>query len=211
MNSTFSRRDSLKLMLNMGVATFAGSSILHSTNVFAQQATAVLGHFGSANPQTLGKASGSFAQGVRLRREDRFRHRRQRRAGHRRHCGQQHGHLQRRLVADGGGLRAGHQDVDGLRREVHHGQRVPRGAQGCRHQHAEGPEGQEDRHALQHVGAFRDARRLEDSGSHRVRRNVSSTSRPTRSWPRGSARTSTGLTSGTPCWATCWPTTASCC
>jgi taurine transport system substrate-binding protein len=62
MNSTFSRRDSLKLMLNMGVATFAGSSILHSTNVFAQQATAVLGHFGSANPQTLGKASGSFAR-----------------------------------------------------------------------------------------------------------------------------------------------------
>ena len=62
MNNRFSRRDSLKLMLNMGVATFAGGAMLRSRNVFAQQATAVLGHFGSANPQTFGKANGGFAK-----------------------------------------------------------------------------------------------------------------------------------------------------
>jgi taurine transport system substrate-binding protein len=62
MNSTFSRRDALKLALNMGVATFAGGTMLRSRSVFAQQVTAVLGHFGSANPQTLGKANGAFAK-----------------------------------------------------------------------------------------------------------------------------------------------------
>jgi taurine transport system substrate-binding protein len=62
MNGRFSRRDALKLALNMGVATFAGGVLLRSRNVFAQQATAVLGHFGSANPQTLGKANGAFAK-----------------------------------------------------------------------------------------------------------------------------------------------------
>ena len=62
MNDTFSRRDTLKLMANMGIATFAGGAMLRSRSVFAQQTTAVLGHFGSANPQTLGKASGSFAK-----------------------------------------------------------------------------------------------------------------------------------------------------
>jgi taurine transport system substrate-binding protein len=62
MNGRFSRRDALKLALNMGVATFAGGALLRSRNVFAQQATAVLGHFGSANPQTLGKANGAFAK-----------------------------------------------------------------------------------------------------------------------------------------------------
>jgi taurine transport system substrate-binding protein len=62
MNNTFSRRDTLKLIANMGVATFTGGAMLGSRSVFAQQATAVLGHFGSANPQTLGKASGSFAK-----------------------------------------------------------------------------------------------------------------------------------------------------
>jgi taurine transport system substrate-binding protein len=62
MYKVFSRRDALKLALNMGVATFAGGALLRSRNVFAQQATAVLGHFGSANPQTLGKANGAFAK-----------------------------------------------------------------------------------------------------------------------------------------------------
>ncbi len=62
MNTKFSRRDTLKLMANMGIATFAGGAMLGSRSVFAQQATVVLGHFGSANPQTLGKASGSFAK-----------------------------------------------------------------------------------------------------------------------------------------------------
>jgi taurine transport system substrate-binding protein len=55
-----SRRDALKLMMNMGVVTVAGGSVIGSRNVFAQQATAVLGHFGSANPQTFAKASGAF-------------------------------------------------------------------------------------------------------------------------------------------------------
>jgi taurine transport system substrate-binding protein len=64
MNTRFSRRDTLKLMANMGVATFAGGAMLGARSVFAQQATAVLGHFGSANPQTLGKASGSFASAL---------------------------------------------------------------------------------------------------------------------------------------------------
>jgi len=48
MNSRFSRRDSIKLIFSMGVATFAGGAVLRSRNAFAQQVTAVLGHFGSA-------------------------------------------------------------------------------------------------------------------------------------------------------------------
>ena len=62
MKSSFSRRDTLKLMLNMGVATFAGGAMLAPRAAQAQQAVAVLGHFGSANPQTLGKATGGFAK-----------------------------------------------------------------------------------------------------------------------------------------------------
>jgi taurine transport system substrate-binding protein len=62
MSNRFSRRDSLKLMFNIGVATFAGSAMLRSRYVFAQQVTAVLGHFGSANPQTFGKANEGFAK-----------------------------------------------------------------------------------------------------------------------------------------------------
>jgi len=62
MTTTLSRRDALKLITNMGVATFAGGSLLASRSVFAQQAAAVLGHFGSANPQTMGKANGGFAK-----------------------------------------------------------------------------------------------------------------------------------------------------
>ena len=62
MNSSFSRRDTLKLMLNVGVATFAGGAMLAPRDARAEQATAVLGHFGSANPQTLGKATDAFAK-----------------------------------------------------------------------------------------------------------------------------------------------------
>ena len=62
MTREISRRDALKLALNMGVATFAGGALLGARSVFAQQVTAVLGHFGSANPQTLGKANGAFAK-----------------------------------------------------------------------------------------------------------------------------------------------------
>jgi taurine transport system substrate-binding protein len=51
-------------MLNIGVATFAGGALLRSRNVLAQQATAMLGHFGSANPQTFGKANGGFAKAL---------------------------------------------------------------------------------------------------------------------------------------------------
>jgi len=62
--TTFSRRDAMKLMLNMGVVTVAGGGVLAPHRAFAQQAAAaaVLGHFGSANPQTMGKATGSFAK-----------------------------------------------------------------------------------------------------------------------------------------------------
>ena len=162
MNAKLSRRDTLKLMVNMGVATFAGGAMLASRSVFAQQATAVLGHFGSANPQTFGKATGAFAKAFGPNVKTEFVDGRRRPAGDRRHRRQQHGYLQCRLVADGGGLRARHQDVDGLRREVHHRQRVPGGAQGRRHQHAQGTQGQEDRPAVQHLGAFRDACRAED-------------------------------------------------
>ncbi|HXX82913.1 MAG TPA: ABC transporter substrate-binding protein [Casimicrobiaceae bacterium] len=62
MNGIFSRRDALKLALNISVATFAGGALVRARSVFAQQVTAVLGHFGSANPQTLGKANGAFAK-----------------------------------------------------------------------------------------------------------------------------------------------------
>ena len=62
MSTGFSRRETLKLMRNIGVATFAGGAMLRPRSVFAQQATAVLGHFGSANPQTFGKATDGFAK-----------------------------------------------------------------------------------------------------------------------------------------------------
>jgi len=62
MSMDISRRDALKLMLNVGVATFAGGAMIAPRRAFAQQATAVLGHFGSANPQTMGKATGAFAK-----------------------------------------------------------------------------------------------------------------------------------------------------
>ena len=64
MTTAFSRRDALKLIGNMGVATFAGGAMLASRPLFAQQATAVLGHFGSANPQTMGKANGAFSKAL---------------------------------------------------------------------------------------------------------------------------------------------------
>jgi taurine transport system substrate-binding protein len=62
MTTNFSRRDALKVMLNMGVMTFAGGAMVVSRGALAQQTTAVLGHFGSANPQTFGKANGGFAK-----------------------------------------------------------------------------------------------------------------------------------------------------
>jgi len=64
MTTAFSRRDALKLIGNMGVATFAGGAMLASRPLFAQQPTAVLGHFGPANPQTMGKANGAFSKAL---------------------------------------------------------------------------------------------------------------------------------------------------
>jgi hypothetical protein len=55
-----SRRDALKLMMNMGVVTMAGGSMLASRSLFAQQATAVLGHFGRPIRRRSRKASGAF-------------------------------------------------------------------------------------------------------------------------------------------------------
>ncbi len=51
-------------MMTRGVATVAGGSMLGARRLFAQQATAMLGHFGSANPQTFAKASGAFAKAM---------------------------------------------------------------------------------------------------------------------------------------------------
>lgn len=64
MSTGISRRDALKLVGNIGLVTFAGGSVVASRSVLAQQATAVLGHFGSANPQTMGKATGAFAKAM---------------------------------------------------------------------------------------------------------------------------------------------------
>ena len=62
MSVSISRRQTLKLLRNVGVATFAGGALFSSRRSLAQQATAVLGHFGSANPQTFAKATGAFAK-----------------------------------------------------------------------------------------------------------------------------------------------------
>lgn len=59
MTGSFSRRDALKLMANIGVMTVTSGM---AVPLRAQQATAMLGHFGSANPQTFGKANGGFAK-----------------------------------------------------------------------------------------------------------------------------------------------------
>ncbi|HEX8013045.1 MAG TPA: hypothetical protein VF814_19270 [Casimicrobiaceae bacterium] len=90
----------------------------------AQQVAAVLGHFGSANPQTLGKALGTFAKafGRNVKTDFATVGGGRRAAGARGDRGQQH-------LADGRWLRTRHQDIDRVRREVHHRQRVPRGAQ----------------------------------------------------------------------------------
>ena len=55
-----SRRDFGLLAANVGVATFIGSSLLGARGARAAGDTAVLGHFGSANPQTYAKATGAF-------------------------------------------------------------------------------------------------------------------------------------------------------
>src|SRR5947208_5744952 len=62
MSRSLSRRETLRVLRNIGVATFAGGALLVPRKSTAQQATAVLGHFGSANPQTFGKATGAFAK-----------------------------------------------------------------------------------------------------------------------------------------------------
>ena len=59
-----SRRDFLKLSGQIGVATFAGGAMLPTGSARAQDATAILGHFGSANPQTFAKATGAFAKAL---------------------------------------------------------------------------------------------------------------------------------------------------
>jgi len=62
MSHSFSRRQTLELLRNIGVATFAGGALIASRRSLAQQSTAVLGHFGSANPQTFAKATGAFGK-----------------------------------------------------------------------------------------------------------------------------------------------------
>lgn len=57
---SLSRRDFALLSANMAVASFVGGKMLGLRPAFAADDKAVLGHFGSANPQTFAKATGSF-------------------------------------------------------------------------------------------------------------------------------------------------------
>ena len=50
---SLSRRDFALLSANMAVASFAGSARLGMRPALAADDKAVLGHFGSANPQTV--------------------------------------------------------------------------------------------------------------------------------------------------------------
>src|SRR5207253_349014 len=59
--SSLSRRDFGLLSANMAVATVIGSAAGAGPAAAAGD-TAVLGHFGSANPQTYAKATGAFQQ-----------------------------------------------------------------------------------------------------------------------------------------------------
>lgn len=60
----FSRREALAIGRNLGVATFAGGMMFPGGLARAQAKAAVLGHFGSANPQTFAKATGAFAKAL---------------------------------------------------------------------------------------------------------------------------------------------------
>lgn len=62
--SPFSRRDALLLMGGMGAVSVVGGTILPARPAHAQSAAAMLGHFGSANPQTFGKAVGSWQKAM---------------------------------------------------------------------------------------------------------------------------------------------------
>lgn len=57
---SLSRRDFATLSANMAVASFIGAVAQGSQRALAAEGTAVLGHFGSANPQTYAKATGAF-------------------------------------------------------------------------------------------------------------------------------------------------------
>ena len=55
MSMDISRRDALKLMMNMGVATFAGGAMVASRSVFAQQATFAIPPFAAGAIDALQK------------------------------------------------------------------------------------------------------------------------------------------------------------
>ncbi len=61
---SLSRRDFGLLSANMAVATFTGASLLGNYPAAAAGDVAVLGHFGSANPQTYAKATGAFQKAL---------------------------------------------------------------------------------------------------------------------------------------------------
>ena len=81
-----------------------------------------------SQPADLRQSVRGVSESLRRQRQNRVRNGRRRPAGDRRDRRQQHGYLQHRLEPDGRRLRAGREDVDGIRREVHHRQRVPRGS-----------------------------------------------------------------------------------
>lgn len=60
LSTALTRREMSLIARNMGLATLVGGVLGTSRSAFAQQAKAVFGHFGSANPQTLSKATNSF-------------------------------------------------------------------------------------------------------------------------------------------------------
>ncbi|MBA3478125.1 MAG: ABC transporter substrate-binding protein [Lautropia sp.] len=57
------RRDFNRRLLQAGVATVAGTALFGTRNALAAD-KAVLGHFGSANPQTYAKATGAFQKAL---------------------------------------------------------------------------------------------------------------------------------------------------
>jgi taurine transport system substrate-binding protein len=60
LHSDWSRRDFLRLTRNLAIATVIGGMQIPAKKSSAASVKAMLGNFGSANPQTFGKATGSF-------------------------------------------------------------------------------------------------------------------------------------------------------
>jgi taurine transport system substrate-binding protein len=62
--SELSRREFLTITRNLTIATVAGGMLMPARPLWAAPVKASLGNFGSANPQTFGKATGSFQKAL---------------------------------------------------------------------------------------------------------------------------------------------------